>query len=139
MALERTLAIVKPDAVAGGHAGTVISRIEKEGFRILALRMARLSKEEAEGFYHVHKERPFFSDLVRFMTSGPVVLMCLERDGAIAKWRDVMGPTDPAKAAEGTLRKQVGTNIERNGTHGSDAPDTAAFEVGYFFRGMELR
>jgi nucleoside-diphosphate kinase len=139
MALERTLAIAKPDAVAAGHAGTVISRIETEGFRIVALRMARLSKEEAEGFYHVHRERPFFPDLVRFMTSGPVILMCLEREGAIARWRDVMGPTDPAKAADGTLRKQVGTNIERNGTHGSDAPDTAAFEVGYFFRGMELR
>lgn len=139
MALERTLAIVKPDAVAAAHTGTVVSRIEKEGFRIVALRMARLSKEEAEGFYHVHKERPFFPDLVRFMTSGPVVLMCLERDGAIAKWRDVMGPTDAAKAPEGTLRKQVGTNIERNGTHGSDATETAAFEVGYFFRGLELR
>jgi nucleoside-diphosphate kinase len=139
MALERTLAIVKPDAVASRNVGVVLSRIEKEGFRIVALRMAMLSKEEAEGFYHVHKERPFFADLVAFMTSGPVVLMCLERDGAIAKWREVMGPTDPAKAPNGTLRKQVGTNIERNGTHGSDAPETAAFEVTYFFRGLELR
>lgn len=139
MALERTLAIVKPDAVAAAHTGTVVARIEAEGFRIVALRMARLSREEAEGFYHVHRERPFFPSLVAFMTSGPVVLLCLEREGAIAKWREVMGATDPAKAAPGTLRKQVGTNIERNGTHGSDAPETAAFEVGYFFRGMELR
>ena len=137
MALERTLAIVKPDGVAANHVGTIVSRIEREGFRIVAMRMQRLSKEEAEGFYDVHRERPFFPSLVAFMTSGPVVLMCLERDGAIAKWRDVMGATDPAKAAEGTLRKQVGSNIERNATHGSDAPDTAAFETGYFFRGME--
>lgn len=137
MALERTLAIVKPDGVAAGNVGKVVSRIEEEGFRIVAMRMALLSRAEAEGFYHVHRERPFFPSLVAFMTSGPVVLMCLERDGAIAKWRDVMGATDPAKAAEGTLRKLVGTNIERNATHGSDAPDTAAFETGYFFRGME--
>lgn len=137
MALERTLAIVKPDGVEAGHVGTVVSRIEREGFRIVAMRMQRLSKEEAEGFYHVHRERPFFPNLVAFMTSGPVVLMCLERDGAIAKWRDVMGATDPAKATDGTLRKQVGSNIERNATHGSDAADTATFETGYFFRGME--
>jgi nucleoside-diphosphate kinase len=139
MALERTLAIVKPDAVAAAKIGTVLARIEAEGFRIVALRMARLSREEAEGFYHVHRERPFFPNLVSFMTSGPVVLLCLEREGAIAKWREVMGATDPAKAAPGTLRKEVGTDIERNGTHGSDAPETAAFEVGWFFRGMELR
>jgi nucleoside-diphosphate kinase len=139
MALERTLAIVKPDAVAAAKTGTVVARIEAEGFRVVALRMARLSREEAERFYHVHRERPFFPNLVAFMTSGPVVLLCLERDGAIAKWREVMGATDPAKAAPGTLRKEVGTDIERNGTHGSDAPETAAFEVGYFFRGMELR
>lgn len=139
MALERTLAIVKPDAVAAGKTGTVLARIEAEGFRIAALRMAHLSRGEAEGFYHVHRERPFFPNLVAFMTSGPVVLLCLEREGAIAKWREVMGATDPAKAATGTLRKEVGTDIERNGTHGSDAPETAAFEVGWFFRGMELR
>jgi nucleoside-diphosphate kinase len=137
MAIERTLAIVKPDGVEAGNVGTVLSRIEREGFRVVAMRLQRLSKDEAEGFYHVHRERPFFPNLVAFMTSGPVVLMCLEREGAIAKWREVMGATDPAKAAEGTLRKQVGTNIERNATHGSDAPDTAAFETGYFFRGME--
>jgi nucleoside-diphosphate kinase len=137
MALERTLAIVKPDGVAAHHVGKVVSRIEQEGFRIVAMRMQLLSKAEAEGFYHVHRERPFFPDLVRFMTSGPVVLMCLEREGAIVAWRDVMGATDPAKAAEGTLRKQLGTNIERNCTHGSDAPDTSAFEIAYFFRGME--
>lgn len=138
MAVERTLAIVKPDGVAAGHIGTVVSRIEKEGFRIVAMRMVRLTRTEAEGFYHVHRERPFFPSLVAFMTSGPVVLMCLEREGAIGAWREVMGPTDPAKAADGALRKIVGTNIERNGTHGSDAPETAAFEVGYFFRGLEL-
>jgi Nucleoside diphosphate kinase len=139
MAVEQTLAIVKPDAVSAGHVGTVLSRIEREGFRILALRMARLSKAEAEGFYHVHRERPFFPNLVAFMTSGPVVLLALEREGAIAKWREVMGATDPAKAAPGTLRKLVGTDIERNGTHGSDAPETAAFELSWFFRGLELR
>ena len=133
MALERTLAIVKPDGVAAGHVGKIVSRIEREGFRIVALRMARLTKDEAEGSYHVHRERPFFAGLVAFMTSGPVVLMCLERDDAIAKWREVMGATDPAKAADGTIRKELGTNIERNCTHGSDAPDTAAFEVAYFF------
>lgn len=139
MASERTLAIVKPDAVAAARTGTVLARIEAEGFRIVALRLARLTREEAEGFYHVHRERPFFPSLVAFMTSGPVVLLCLEREGAIVRWREVMGATDPAKAADGTLRKQIGTNIERNGTHGSDAPETAAFEIAYFFRGMELR
>ncbi len=138
MALERTLAIVKPDGVARGVVGQVISRIEKEGFRIAAMRLQRLTRAEAEGFYQVHRERPFFGGLTTFMSEGPVVLMVLEREGAIAKWREVMGATDPAKAAEGTLRKALGTNIERNATHGSDATETAAFEIGYFFRGMEL-
>lgn len=136
--LQRTLAIVKPDGVEKGVVGQIVSRIEKEGFRIVAMRRQTLTRAEAEGFYAVHRERPFFGSLVGFMTSGPVVLMCLERENAIATWREVMGATDPAKAADGTLRKQVGTNIERNATHGSDAPETAAFEIGWFFRGSEL-
>lgn len=136
--LQRTLAIVKPDGVEKRVAGAVIARIEKEGFRIAAMRMHHLTRSEAEGFYAVHRERPFFKDLVAFMTSGPVVLMCLEREDAIARWREVMGATDPAKAAEGTIRKQLATNIEKNTVHGSDAPETAAFELGWFFRGSEL-
>ena len=136
--IERTLAIVKPDGVQKGVAGQVIARIEKEGFRILAMRTRRLTRAEARGFYAVHRERPFFADLVAFMTSGPVVLMCLEREGAIKAWRDVMGATDPAKAADGTIRKLYAADIEKNTVHGSDAPDTAAFEIGWFFRGSEL-
>jgi nucleoside-diphosphate kinase len=139
MALQRTFAIVKPDGVANGSVGPVIARIEKEGFRIVAMRLQHLTKGEAEGFYAVHRERPFFGGLTAFMSSGPCVVMCLEREDAIAKWRETMGATDPAKAADGTLRKLYGTNIERNCTHGSDAPETAAFEIGYFFRGMEVR
>ena len=136
--LQRTLAIVKPDGVLKGVAGQVIDRIEKEGFRIVAMRLHHLSRAEAEGFYAVHKERPFFGGLVAFMTSGPVVLMCLERDNAIAAWREIMGATDPAKAAPGTIRKLYATDIEKNVSHGSDAPETAAFELGWFFRGCEL-
>jgi len=136
--LQRTLAIVKPDGVQKGVAGQVIDRIEREGFRIVAMRLHRLTRVEAEGFYAVHAARPFFKDLVAFMTSGPVVLMCLERENAIAHWREVMGATDPAKAAPGTIRKLYATNIERNVSHGSDAPETAAFELGWFFRGSEL-
>ena len=136
--LQRTLAIVKPDGVEKRVAGTVIARIEKEGFRIAAMRTHHLTRAEAEGFYAVHRERPFFKDVVAFMTSGPVVLMCLEREDAIARWREVMGATDPAKAAEGTIRKQLATNIEKNTVHGSDAPETAAFELGWFFRGSEV-
>jgi nucleoside-diphosphate kinase len=135
---ERTLAIVKPDGVRNGVAGQVISRIEEEGFRIVAMRLHHLTRSEAEGFYAVHRERPFFHDLVAFMTSGPVVLMCLEREGAIARWRDTMGATDPAKAAPGTIRKLLATNIEQNTVHGSDAAATAAIELGWFFRGSEL-
>jgi len=135
---QRTLAIVKPDGVANKNVGNVIARIEKEGFKIVALRQHQLTRAEAEGFYAVHKERPFFKDLVAFMTSGPVVLMCLERDGAIAHWRETMGATDPAKAAEGTIRKLYATNIEKNTVHGSDAPETAAFELGWFFKESEL-
>jgi len=136
--MERTLAIVKPDGVEKQVVGQVLDRIEREGFRLAAMRMARLTRAEAEGFYAVHRERPFFSALTEFMSSGPVVLMVLEREGAIARWRETMGATDPAKAAEGTLRKQFAANIERNCVHGSDAPETAAFEIGYFFRGLEL-
>ena len=136
--LQRTLAIVKPDGVQKGVAGEVIARIEKEGFRIVAMRLHHLTRAEAEGFYAVHKERPFFKDLVAFMTSGPAVLMCLERENAIAHWREVMGATDPAKAAPGTIRKLYATDIEKNTSHGSDAPETAAFELGWFFRGCEL-
>ena len=136
--LQRTLAIVKPDGVQKGVAGQVIARIETEGFRIVAMRLHHLSRAEAEGFYAVHKERPFFKDLVSFMTSGPAILMCLERDNAIAHWREVMGATDPAKAAPGTIRKLFAANIEKNVSHGSDAPETAAFELGWFFRGSEL-
>jgi nucleoside-diphosphate kinase len=135
---QRTLAIVKPDGVANKNVGNVIARIEKEGFRILAMRQHHLTRAEAEGFYAVHKERPFFKDLVAFMTSGPAVLMCLERDDAIAHWRETMGATDPAKAAAGTIRKLYATNIEKNTVHGSDAPETAAFELGWFFKGSEL-
>ena len=136
--LERTLAIVKPDGVESGVAGHVIARIEKEGFRIVAMRLHHLSRNEAEGFYAVHKERPFFKDLVAFMTSGPAILMCLERENAIALWREVMGATDPAKAAVGTIRKLYATNIEKNVSHGSDAAETAKFELSWFFRGCEL-
>jgi nucleoside-diphosphate kinase len=137
--MERTLAIIKPDAVAASQIGKIIDRIEAEGFSIMALRLAHLTRADAEGFYHVHRERPFFNGLTRFMSSGPVVVLALQGPGAIARWRVVMGATDPAKAADGTLRRQFGTSIERNATHGSDAPETAAFELGYFFAGIDLR
>ena len=136
--MERTLAIIKPDAVQARHTGQIIQRIEQSGFQIRAMRMVHLTPEDAEGFYAVHRERAFFGSLTRFMSSGPAVIMALESDGAIAKWRALMGATDPAKADAGTLRKEFGTSIERNATHGSDAPDTAAFEVGYFFRGVDF-
>lgn len=136
--MERTFAIIKPDAVRKGFMGRILARIEEAGFTVCAMRMTRLSKAEAEGFYYVHRERPFFGGLTNFMSSGPCVVMCLEGTDAIRKWRDLMGATDPAKAADGTLRKEFGASIDNNATHGSDAPDTAAFEIGYFFRGMEL-
>jgi nucleoside-diphosphate kinase len=136
--MERTFAIIKPDAVKKGSAGKILGRIEEAGFRVCALRMIHMSKREAEGFYHVHKARPFFAGLTDFMSSGPCIVMCLEAPGAIKKWRDLMGATDPAKAEPGTLRKEFGASIDNNATHGSDAPETAAFELGYFFRGMEL-
>jgi len=138
MAIERTLAIIKPDAVGRGLAGEIISRIHAAKFQIIAIKTLRLTKAEAEGFYAVHRERPFFKDLTEFMSSGKVVVMVLEAEGAIAKWRDTMGATDPAKAAPGTIRKELGASIQNNCTHGSDAPQTAAFEITYFFAGSEL-
>mgnify|MGYP005809903497 CR=1 FL=1 len=136
--MERTFAIIKPDAVGRKLVGPIVTRIEQAGFRIAAMRQAHLTRREAEGFYAVHRGKPFFGGLTDFMSSGPVVLMVLEADGAIARWRDLMGATDPAKAAPGTLRREYGTSIGSNATHGSDAPDTAAYEIGYFFRGLEL-
>lgn len=136
--MQRTFAIIKPDAVAKQYTGRILARIEAAGFTVRALRMIHMSKAQAEGFYHVHRERPFFGGLTDFMSSGPCVVLCLEAPEAIRQWRDLMGATDPAKAAEGTLRKEFGASIDNNATHGSDAPETAAFELGYFFRGMEL-
>jgi nucleoside-diphosphate kinase len=136
--MERTLAIIKPDAVRNRATGRILAHIENAGFTIRAMRMVQLSKAEAQGFYYVHRERPFFAGLTDFMSSGPSVVLCLEAPDAIRKWRDLMGATDPAKAAAGTMRKEFGASIDNNATHGSDAPDTAAFELAYFFRGMEL-
>ena len=136
--MERTFAIIKPDAVKSRNTGRIIQRIEDSGFTIRAMQMRRLSVTEAEGFYAVHRERPFFSSLTQFMSSGPCVLMALEAEDAIRKWRTLMGATDPAKADPGTLRKEFGASIENNATHGSDAPDTASFELGYFFPGIEF-
>jgi nucleoside-diphosphate kinase len=138
MALERTFGIVKPDAVAKGAIGGVIDMIEKAGLKVVALRHTRLSQAQAEGFYAVHKARPFFKDLVAFMTSGPCVVMALEGENAVARYREVMGPTDSKKAPEGTIRQKYGTDIERNAAHGSDAPDTAKAELSYFFTGIDL-
>jgi nucleoside-diphosphate kinase len=137
--MERTFAIIKPDAVKRRLAGRILQRIEDEGFTIRALRLMHLTRAEAEGFYYVHRERPFFGQLTDFMSSGPAIVMALEAPDAIRKWRDLMGATDPAKAEAGTLRKEFGESIERNATHGSDAPETAAFELGYFFAGLDLR
>jgi nucleoside-diphosphate kinase len=138
MAIERTLAIIKPDAAGRGLTGEIISRIHAAKFQIIAVKSTRLTKAEAEGFYAVHRERPFFKALTEFMSSGKVVVIVLEAENAIAKWRDIMGATDPAKAALGTIRKELGTSIQNNCTHGSDAPQTAAFEISYFFAGHEL-
>ena len=136
--MQKTLTILKPDTVKAGKAGAVISEIEKAGFRIRAMKIMHLTEAQAQGFYYVHKERPFFGSLVKFMTEGPVVPMVLEADNAIEKLRKVMGATDPVKAEAGTIRKQFGTNIERNAIHGSDGPETAAFEIGYFFNQLEI-
>ncbi len=136
--MERTLAIIKPDAVAARNAGRIIQRIEDSGFTIRAMKLVNLSSRDSEGFYAVHRERPFFSSLTTFMSSGPAVVLALEAPDAIKKWRTLMGATDPAKADATTLRKDFGTSIENNATHGSDAPDTAAYEIGYFFPGVDL-
>jgi nucleoside-diphosphate kinase len=136
--MERTFAIIKPDAVKSRYTGRILQRIEEAGFTIRAMQLRQLSTKEAEGFYAVHRERPFFGSLTRFMSSGPCVVMALEADDAIRRWRALMGATDPAKADAGTLRKEFGASIENNATHGSDAPDTAAFELGYFFPGIEF-
>ena len=136
--MERTFAIIKPDAVERRLVGQILARIEAAGFAIRAMRLQHLTTKEAQGFYAVHRERPFFRGLTEFMSSGPCVLLALEADDAIRKWRALMGATDPAKADAGTLRKEFGSSIERNATHGSDAPETAAFELGYFFRAMEM-
>jgi nucleoside-diphosphate kinase len=135
---ERTFSIIKPDAVKAGQAGDILARVEGAGFKLVALRLRHLSRAEAEGFYHVHRERPFFASLCAFMSSGPCITMVLEREGAIARLRELMGATDPAKAAAGTIRKDFASSIEANCIHGSDASDTAAFEIGYFFPGIQL-
>ena len=136
--MERTLAIIKPDAVERKLTGFIIQRIEEEGFQIRAMKLVRLTREQAEGFYAVHRERPFFGSLTAFMSSGPAVVMALEASDAIRKWRTLMGATDPAKADANTIRRLYGASIERNATHGSDASETATFEVGYFFAGLDV-
>ena len=137
MAIERTLTIIKPDSTAAGHVGEIIAEIEKASFRILAMKMVHLDRQQAEAFYQVHRGKPFFDSLVKFMTEGPVVPMALEREDAISKLRKIMGATDPAKAAPGTIRAKFGTNIERNAVHGSDAPETAAVEIAFFFSELQ--
>jgi nucleoside-diphosphate kinase len=136
--MERTFAIIKPNAFADGNSGKILKRIYEEGFKVVGLKKLYLSRVEAEGFYYVHKERPFFGELTEFMSSGPCIAMVLEAENAIQKWRDLMGATNPAQAAEGTLRREFGASVGENATHGSDAPETAAFEIGYFFSGLEL-
>ena len=136
--IERTLAIIKPDAVANGAAGQIIARIEQAGFKVLAARLVRLSTAEAQGFYIVHKERPFYGSLCAFMTGGPSMALVLEADNAIQRWRDFMGATDPAKAAAGTIRKDFASSIEANAVHGSDSPQSAAFEIPYFFSSLDI-
>ncbi len=138
MSIERTLAIIKPDAVSRGLTGEILARIHKAGFQIIAIKAQRLTRAEAEGFYAVHRTKGFFAELTEFMSSGKVVVLALEGKGAIAKWRETMGATDPAKAAPGTIRREFGTSIQYNCTHGSDAPETAAFELSYFFAGHDL-
>jgi nucleoside-diphosphate kinase len=136
--MERTFAIIKPDAVERGLAGQILSRIEEKGFKIVGMKKIQLSLSQAQGFYYVHKERPFFNDLCSFMSRSPVVVLCLEKENAIADWRTLMGATNPASAEPGTIRKDFAKNIEENSAHGSDAPETAAFEIPYFFSALEL-
>jgi len=139
MATQRTLSIIKPDAMEAEKAGAIIARLQEEGFAIKGMRQLHMTRAQAEGFYEVHKDRPFFGELVEFMSRGPIVVMALERDDAIAKYREVIGATDPAKAAEGTIRKLYGKDVGENACHGSDAPETAAREIGYFFAGCDVR
>ena len=136
--MQRTLSIIKPDAVAAGHMGEIITTFEQNGLRVAAAKLLHLTQEEAEGFYAVHRERPFFGELTAFMTEGPILVMVLEGEDAIAKNRELMGATNPADAADGTLRKRFATSIQNNAVHGSDAPETAAFEIGYFFNALEI-
>lgn len=136
--MQRTFAVIKPDAVAAGHQGQIIAAIQESGLRVVALKTLHLTEAQAKGFYHVHAQRSFFGDLVRFMTEGPIVAMVLEGENGIKRWRDLMGPTNAKEAPKDTLRGRFGTDIERNATHGSDAEDTAAFEIGFFFNGLEL-
>ncbi len=136
--MEQTFAIIKPDAFAAGNAGKILARVYAEGFKVVGIKKLYMSKVEAEGFYYVHRARPFFAELTDFMSSGPCVVMVLEADGAIKKWRDLMGATNPAEAGDKTLRKEFGSSIGENATHGSDALETAAFEIPYFFSGLEL-
>jgi nucleoside-diphosphate kinase len=138
MSVQRTLAIIKPDAVARGALGTILARIEKEGFAVLAAKLVHMTPAQARGFYIVHKERPFYESLCRFMTQGPSMPLVLEAEGAIQRWRDLMGATDPAKATAGTIRKEFASSIEANAVHGSDSPESAAFEIPYFFSTLEL-
>ena len=137
--VERTFSIIKPDAVADGHAGEILAMLEQAGFRIVGMRMMKLSQQQAEGFYAVHRERPFFPSLVKFMTEGRIIALALEREDGVKKLREVMGATNPANAAEGTVRKRFASGIERNCIHGSDAPETAAVELGYFFSALDLQ
>jgi nucleoside-diphosphate kinase len=138
MSVERTFSIIKPDAVAAGQAGAILAMIEQAGFKVLALRMTRLTQAQAQGFYAVHREKPFFPGLVKFMTEGPLIVLALEREDAIAKWRESMGATNPVNAAEGTIRKRFAANVERNCVHGSDAPETAQTELRFFFSTSDL-
>lgn len=138
MSLQKTLALIKPDAVANGHVGEIIASIEKAGFKLVAMKLMHMTQAQAEGFYHVHNQRPFFNDLVTFMTEGPIVAMILEKENAILEWRNLMGATNPDDAEPGTLRKRFGSGIERNATHGSDAVETAAYETTYFFNATEM-
>ena len=136
---QRSFGIIKPDAVAAGNVGKILAKIEESGLKIIAMKLMRLSEAQAQGFYAVHKERPFFGDLVKFMTEGPVVAIIMEGNDAISRWRDLMGPTNSEEAPAGTIRGDFGTNIERNASHGSDAPETARLEISYFFNAMEIQ
>ncbi len=139
MSLQRTLSIIKPDATEAGKAGAIIARLQEEGFAVAGMRQLHMTRAQAEGFYEIHRDRPFYGELVEFMSRGPIVVMALEREDAIAKYRDVIGATDPAKAADGTIRKLYGKDVGENAVHGSDAPQTAAREIGFFFAGCDVR